>query len=279
MNRTIEINEEVYEALLGDVTSFEESPNTILKRWANSLDKMKKKTPTPPPLNLIKPDCGIFLGKKPSGFCFLEEYYRTSNWVDVFLKICEILARRNSENFLQVLNLRGPLCAFFSMNPGDLMAGQCEKIPGTNIYAGTKYSAQALMERCYKLIHMFGYEKKEFSIHIEKERKISVSSNLRPSRTQKVEGNEKYIPNHKYTGEQLIRKYNLGVKQARYHKDGHFYEKLSTFPAAFCDPDGYVRFESREEYLRSPYLNLGQKVNVPGGIARLPKYTLFPKEI
>jgi hypothetical protein len=44
------------------------------------------------------------------------------------------------------------------------------------------------------------------------------------------------------------------------------------FPAAFFDPDGYLLFRTEREYIESPYLNIGERVNVPGGIASVPGY-------
>ena len=63
------------------------------------------------------------------------------------------------------------------------------------------------------------------------------------------------------TGEEYNRKWGIGAKQARYHKDGHFYGLLERFPAALCDPQGYVLFQTKEEYQRldPDYLGLGEK--------------------
>ena len=63
------------------------------------------------------------------------------------------------------------------------------------------------------------------------------------------------------TGEEYNRKWGIGAKQARYHKDGHFYGLLERFPAALCDPQGYVLFQTKEEYQRRDpdYLALGEK--------------------
>ncbi|MDJ0607902.1 MAG: hypothetical protein QNJ67_02935 [Kiloniellales bacterium] len=74
-------------------------------------------------------------------------------------------------------------------------------------------------------------------------------------------------------GNELIRRWKIPVLQARFHRDGHYYEHLTKFPAAFCDPKGYVVFEDEETYRRSPYLRLGVQVNVePPGISSIPGY-------
>ena len=74
-------------------------------------------------------------------------------------------------------------------------------------------------------------------------------------------------------GDQLLRKWEIPAKQARFHRDGIWYEQLTTFPAAFCDPDGYVLFETEEDYKTCPQLKLGKQVNVTGGISSIPGYT------
>ena len=78
------------------------------------------------------------------------------------------------------------------------------------------------------------------------------------------------------TGEQLNRRYRLGVRHALYHKDGTFYECLTRFPGALCDSNGYVRFESEPEFARDPRLNIGEKVNIHSSLSSHPRYRLFP---
>ena len=77
------------------------------------------------------------------------------------------------------------------------------------------------------------------------------------------------------TGSNLIREWGINVRQGRFHVDGHFYGRLEKFPAVLCDQHGYVLFETKEEYENSPYLKIGQKVNVvshTGDIASMPGY-------
>jgi hypothetical protein len=73
-------------------------------------------------------------------------------------------------------------------------------------------------------------------------------------------------------GRVLSHKYSIGAKQSRYRETGDFYECLTKFPGALWDPDGYVMFETKEHYDRSPYLQIGVKLHVPGGIAAMPSY-------
>jgi hypothetical protein len=91
------------------------------------------------------------------------------------------------------------------------------------------------------------------------------------------------VPSHeevlgeRLTGARLRRRWNVQVRHALYHRDGTFYENLEQFPGALFDPNGYVVFDTLERYRRSPHLRIGQKLNVPGGIASLPGYVRVGK--
>src|SRR5436309_1635079 len=82
---------------------------------------------------------------------------------------------------------------------------------------------------------------------------------------------------YRHTGEGLRREYGLPVRHCLYHKDGTFYERLAYFPGALCDPQGYVQFETEAEFEHDSRLNIGKKVNVPGGLFTHPKYRRFPQ--
>lgn len=77
------------------------------------------------------------------------------------------------------------------------------------------------------------------------------------------------------TGASLNRKHRLGLRHSLYHKDGTFYEVLSSFPAGLCDQNGYIRYETLAEFLNDPRLRIGRKVNVSGSIVRHPRYRRF----
>jgi len=80
------------------------------------------------------------------------------------------------------------------------------------------------------------------------------------------------------TGEKLNQRWNLRVQQARYNDKGKLYRVLDRFPAALCDPNGYVRFETRREYERSA-LAIGRRINAYDGIVKLKGYKAVPKSL
>ena len=75
-------------------------------------------------------------------------------------------------------------------------------------------------------------------------------------------------------GRDLNRVWGVGAQHALYHKDGTYYNHLTSFPGALFDQRGYVVFKTEEDYLQSPYLRHGVQLNVPGGISSLPGYVL-----
>ena len=75
-------------------------------------------------------------------------------------------------------------------------------------------------------------------------------------------------------GRDLNRRWAVGAQHALYHKDGTFYNHLTSFPGALFDPKGYVLFKTEERYLNSPHLRIGVQVHVKGGISSIPGYVL-----
>jgi hypothetical protein len=73
-------------------------------------------------------------------------------------------------------------------------------------------------------------------------------------------------------GENLKRLWKIPVVQAHYHQDGKFFMPFDKFPAALCDPNGYVLFNTKEEYDNSSFLSIGKRLNVKNGICTIPNY-------
>lgn len=77
------------------------------------------------------------------------------------------------------------------------------------------------------------------------------------------------------TGTSVNRDHKLNAKHALYHKDGTFYERLTDFPGVLCDSRGYVRYDSAHQFEKDSRLNIGRKVNVPGGLNSHPRYQRY----
>ena len=74
------------------------------------------------------------------------------------------------------------------------------------------------------------------------------------------------------SGANLNIEWRVGARHALYREDGLFYMPLTTFPGAYFDEHGYVLFKTEDEYENCQYLKIGKRVNVIGGISRIPGY-------
>lgn len=80
------------------------------------------------------------------------------------------------------------------------------------------------------------------------------------------------ISDERQTGKRLSRRWGVDVKHALYRKDGQWYHRLTSFPGALFDANGYVVFETLEEYLGCPKLQIGEHLHVPEGISAIASY-------
>lgn len=73
-------------------------------------------------------------------------------------------------------------------------------------------------------------------------------------------------------GKILNRRWKVNANHALYRKTGDWYHKLTKFPGVLFDENGYVVFETKEEFLDCQFLIIKQDVNVPKGISAIPSY-------
>lgn len=79
-----------------------------------------------------------------------------------------------------------------------------------------------------------------------------------------------------FRGDDLKRLWGIPAKEVRFHREGKFYGLLTRFPAALCDLDGYVLFETEQDLMSSPHTKIGKRLNVPGTISKIPGYVRKP---
>lgn len=70
----------------------------------------------------------------------------------------------------------------------------------------------------------------------------------------------------------LSRKWNVPAKQAHYSKTGNWYHRLTSFPSALFDPNGYLFFKTEEDYLSCQSLRINQDIWVSRCISSDPAY-------
>ena len=67
--------------------------------------------------------------------------------------------------------------------------------------------------------------------------------------------------------------WHVGAAHALYIHDGHWYHRLKRFPGALFDRNGYIIFQTEQEYLNSPHLDIGKQISVrKPGISAIPGY-------
>jgi hypothetical protein len=72
-------------------------------------------------------------------------------------------------------------------------------------------------------------------------------------------------------GRDLRREWKLDAR-CYFHIKGRGYNIPLSFPAALCDPKGYVFFKTEEDLKNCSAITLGARLSVKGGISRLPFY-------
>jgi hypothetical protein len=78
------------------------------------------------------------------------------------------------------------------------------------------------------------------------------------------------------SGRQLQREWNIPAQHVLYHHKGEWFHLLERFPGALCDPDGYVLFDTEEDFRRCPQLKIGKHVKAPQGLKSIRGYTAKP---
>lgn len=79
-------------------------------------------------------------------------------------------------------------------------------------------------------------------------------------------------------GKQLNILLNLEARHALYREDGCWYHHLTDFPGVLFDNDGYLIFNSQEDYLNNENLQHRQDLHITGGISLIPGYVNFSRE-
>lgn len=74
------------------------------------------------------------------------------------------------------------------------------------------------------------------------------------------------------TGKYLNELWRIGARHALYSHDGTWYHRLTRFPGALCDSEGYILFSDQYAFESCPFLRIHQDVGCRTGINRIPGY-------
>lgn len=83
------------------------------------------------------------------------------------------------------------------------------------------------------------------------------------------------------TGRLLNELFQLGAKDQKYECGGKWFHHLKLFPGVLCDLNGYIRFNTRKQYLEHPALQHKKDLHVVTGrsLSDLTGYRPFPFKI
>lgn len=81
----------------------------------------------------------------------------------------------------------------------------------------------------------------------------------------------------KITGKKLNNAWNVNAKHALYREDGKWYHHLKLFPGALFDKNGYVVFQTEQDYNSCSYLNHKAELHCSLGISCIPGYVKVTK--
>jgi predicted type IV restriction endonuclease len=105
---------------------------------------------------------GSYSGKSISSFHFRGSQYPVRFWIDLLIKLCEILKTTHGDEFNKVLSLRGRKRPYFSRNKDELV--EPRKIGNTDIFAETNLSANSIVKISLDIMALFGYSSNDLII-------------------------------------------------------------------------------------------------------------------
>lgn len=74
------------------------------------------------------------------------------------------------------------------------------------------------------------------------------------------------------TGKYLKELWGIPAEHTLYSNDGTWYHRLTSFPGALCDSEGYISFSTEREFRDCRFLRINQDVGCRGGIQQIPGY-------
>lgn len=98
----------------------------------------------------------IYNGHRPRAVSIRGQSYPVKSWRSLFLKVCEVARDRRPSDFGSITKLRGKKAPWFSKSAADLR--DPVEIDGTGIYTEANQNANALVLRCFHVLHYFGLE-------------------------------------------------------------------------------------------------------------------------
>ena len=105
---------------------------------------------------------------RPISFTFLESQRRPNSWNDVLIQLCDLINELHPRDFHKVLTIprsqrHGAKWPYhFSRTPSDLRIPK--RIRNSYIYAEVDLTASTMVNLCYDLVQLFGYQQDSLTI-------------------------------------------------------------------------------------------------------------------
>jgi hypothetical protein len=103
-----------------------------------------------------------YTGKSIEEFTFKETKYIVESWIDLLLKLCDVLIARHGRDFDRALSLSGRKRPYFSQNPDVLRVPR--KLDNATIFVESNLSANSIVGLCFDLVSLFGYSDSDLTI-------------------------------------------------------------------------------------------------------------------
>ena len=133
--------------------------------------------PTPAPIGLTsattirQPQTIDGKNSQPVSFSFLDNQRRLNSWNDALIQLCGLINQLHPQDFDQVLavrrshrpNAKWPY--YFSRTSADLRKPKV--IRNSDVYAEVDLTASAMVELCYRVVQLFGYQQDSLTIEFQ----------------------------------------------------------------------------------------------------------------
>lgn len=103
-----------------------------------------------------------YSGKKIKAFYLKNKRYEVKYWLDVILKICDLMRVSHKKDFEKVLTVRGTKRPYFAKNSKEIRIPM--KIENTDVYIETNLSSNQILRISLKVLSLFSYSKEDFEI-------------------------------------------------------------------------------------------------------------------
>ncbi len=136
----------------------------ISKTIRSVLPESVNATIKPPSKSHLSIDGHDYSFKSIRAFSFKGHRYPVRHWREVLITICGLMFLDHKDQFYKITDLKGRKNPYFSKNPNALK--RPKKIPSSNIYIETGFSANDIVKFSKKILETVGYKSNDLRIEL-----------------------------------------------------------------------------------------------------------------